>query len=87
VKVVQERIGISGAQSQAAVNTSITRIAHTGLVLESIPQGIGRSSIAVAQGVGQVNNVSADSMSRAGVGANSSLASGALVSIEANTLS
>jgi len=95
---VIERVSVLGAKSLLARITRVTVVANTSLVVKTIPKvvgvaGSGGSDLGESsrgrgsgQSVGKIHNVSANTVSTAVVGADSSLASASLISIEADTL-
>lgn len=93
-----EGVGVLGAKSLLARVTRVSVVANASLVAKTIPKVVGVASGGGSdlgedsrgrgggQSVGEVNNVSAHSVSAARVGADSSLASASLISIEADAL-
>jgi hypothetical protein len=84
--LVVKRISSSGAQTLVAISTGVSRVTDTSLVLQTIPKLV-RSGSTATQSLGSVVDVTANSVSRARVGAHGTLASTSLVSVKADTLS
>jgi hypothetical protein len=96
--VVIEGVGVLGAKSLLARVTRVAVVANASSVVKTIPKVVGVASgggsglgedsrgSGGGQSVGEIHNVSAHSVSAARVGADSSLASTSLISIEADAL-
>jgi len=95
---VIEWVSVLRAQSLFTRVARVTKVANTSLIVKTIPKvvgvaGSGGSDLGESsrgrgsgQSVGKIHNVSANTVSTALAGADSSLASASLISIEAYTL-